>query len=142
MIKAPPRELDEAALTVAREIAAKDTRVMGAAKEALNGIDPVDVNESYRFEQGFTYELNLAGVPTSDATSSSTPLHEPLTRGPRPHLRKDPFHDHAVTPAHPAHRARPVEHPIVQTGMGWVAGPRLVSATAKAGTWASSPPPP
>jgi NAD(P)H-dependent flavin oxidoreductase YrpB (nitropropane dioxygenase family) len=26
-----------------------------------------------------------------------------------------------------------VEHPIVQTGMGWVAGPRLVAATAKAG---------
>ncbi|MEV6328147.1 nitronate monooxygenase [Streptomyces sp. NPDC051909] len=26
-----------------------------------------------------------------------------------------------------------VEHPIVQTGMGWVAGPRLVSATADAG---------
>jgi NAD(P)H-dependent flavin oxidoreductase YrpB (nitropropane dioxygenase family) len=26
-----------------------------------------------------------------------------------------------------------VEHPIVQTGMGWVAGARLVSATAKAG---------
>ncbi|MFF7952562.1 NAD(P)H-dependent flavin oxidoreductase [Streptomyces griseorubiginosus] len=26
-----------------------------------------------------------------------------------------------------------VRHPIVQTGMGWVAGPRLVSATAKAG---------
>lgn len=33
-----------------------------------------------------------------------------------------------------------VEHPIVQTGMGWVAGPRLVSATANAGAWASSPP--
>ena len=32
------------------------------AKEALNGIDPVDVNRSYRFEQGFTMELNLAGV--------------------------------------------------------------------------------
>lgn len=26
-----------------------------------------------------------------------------------------------------------VRHPIVQTGMGWVAGPRLVSATARAG---------
>lgn len=26
-----------------------------------------------------------------------------------------------------------VDHPIVQTGMGWVAGPRLVSATANAG---------
>ena len=26
-----------------------------------------------------------------------------------------------------------IEHPIVQTGMGWVAGARLVSATANAG---------
>ncbi|MFF9071325.1 NAD(P)H-dependent flavin oxidoreductase [Streptomyces sp. NPDC014735] len=26
-----------------------------------------------------------------------------------------------------------VRHPVVQTGMGWVAGPRLVSATARAG---------
>ena len=25
------------------------------------GIDPVDVKRSYRFEQGFTYELNLMG---------------------------------------------------------------------------------
>lgn len=55
-------QLDDAALEVAREIAAKDTRVIRAAKEALNGIDPVDVHSSYRFEQGFTFELNLAGV--------------------------------------------------------------------------------
>lgn len=26
-----------------------------------------------------------------------------------------------------------VRHPVVQTGMGWVAGPRLVSAAADAG---------
>ena len=26
-----------------------------------------------------------------------------------------------------------VRHPVVQTGMGWVAGPRLVTATANAG---------
>jgi enoyl-CoA hydratase len=58
----PRNALDEAALKVAGEIAAKDTRVIRAAKEALNGIDPVDVNTSYRFEQGFTMELNLAGV--------------------------------------------------------------------------------
>ena len=32
-----------------------------------------------------------------------------------------------------AHRALGVRHPIVQTGMGWVAGPRLVSAAADAG---------
>ena len=63
VLEVVPRDrLDEAALVVAREIAAKDTRVIRAAKEALNGIDPVDVNKSYRFEQGFTMELNLAGV--------------------------------------------------------------------------------
>ncbi len=58
----PRAELDAAALAVAAEIAAKDGRVIRAAKEALNGIEPVDVNHSYRFEQGFTFELNLMGV--------------------------------------------------------------------------------
>jgi enoyl-CoA hydratase len=58
----PRAELDGAAMRVAGEIASKDTRVIRAAKEAINGIDPVDVNRSYRFEQGFTMELNLAGV--------------------------------------------------------------------------------
>jgi enoyl-CoA hydratase len=52
----------EAALRVARDIAAKDTRVIRAAKEALNLIDVQRVNSSYRMEQGFTFELNLAGV--------------------------------------------------------------------------------
>ncbi len=58
----PRAELDAAALGFADEIARKDPRVIRAAKEALNGIDPIDVNRSYRFEQGFTFELNLAGV--------------------------------------------------------------------------------
>ncbi len=58
----PHADLLDSALAVAAEIAAKDTRVIRAAKEALNGIDPIDVNKSYRFEQGFTMELNLMGV--------------------------------------------------------------------------------
>ena len=58
----PRDQLDEAALRVARDIAAKDTRVIRAAKEALNLIDDQRVNASYRMEQGFTFELNLAGV--------------------------------------------------------------------------------
>ena len=63
VLEVVPRDrLDDAALKVAGEIAAKDGRVIRAAKEALNGIDPVDVNKSYRFEQGFTFELNLSGV--------------------------------------------------------------------------------
>ncbi len=58
----PLSELDAAARKLAGEIAAKDTRVIRAAKAAINGIDPQDVHRSYRFEQGFTYELNLTGV--------------------------------------------------------------------------------
>ncbi len=58
----PRADLDDAALRVATDIAAQDTRVVRAAKECLNGIDPIDVNHSYRFEQGFTMELNLMGV--------------------------------------------------------------------------------
>ncbi len=55
----PRSSLDATALEVARTIAAKDPRVIRRAKEALNGIDPQDVHRSYRFEQGFTFELNL-----------------------------------------------------------------------------------
>src|SRR5690554_4252802 len=58
----PRAELRDAAFAVARKIAAKHTRVVKAAKEAMNCIDPVDVKRSYRFEQGFTFELNLSGV--------------------------------------------------------------------------------
>jgi enoyl-CoA hydratase len=58
----PPGQLREAALEVAGQIAAKNPAVIRAAKESLNGIDPVDVRRSYRNEQGYTFELNLSGV--------------------------------------------------------------------------------
>lgn len=58
----PRSELRERALEVAESIAAKSPTVIRAAKQSLNGIDPVDVHRSYRFEQGFTFELNLSGV--------------------------------------------------------------------------------
>ncbi|HUZ84468.1 MAG TPA: enoyl-CoA hydratase family protein [Gaiellales bacterium] len=61
----PPGELRTAARAVAAEIAAKNGEIIRLAKQSLNGIDPVDVRRSYRYEQGFTYELNLTGV--SDA---------------------------------------------------------------------------
>jgi len=57
-----PGELRDAAMEVAAQIAEKSPTVIRAAKESLNGIDPIDVKRSYRFEQGFTFELNLAGV--------------------------------------------------------------------------------
>jgi enoyl-CoA hydratase len=58
----PAPQLREEALELAGQIAAKNPAVIRAAKESLNGIDPVDVRRSYRFEQGFTFELNLSGV--------------------------------------------------------------------------------
>jgi enoyl-CoA hydratase len=58
----PRDDLRAAAHEVAGEIAAKDPAVIRAAKESLNGIDPWDVRRSYRYEQGFTFELNLSGV--------------------------------------------------------------------------------
>jgi enoyl-CoA hydratase len=57
----PRDELREAALDIARTIAKKSPLVMRRAKESLNAIEPVDVKRSYRFEQGFTFELNLHG---------------------------------------------------------------------------------
>jgi enoyl-CoA hydratase len=57
----PKDQLRDTALKVAKKIADKSPVVIRAAKESLNGIDPVDVKRSYRFEQGFTFELNLAG---------------------------------------------------------------------------------
>jgi len=58
----PRDDLRDAALVVARQVAAKDPAVIRAAKESLNGIDPVDVRRSYRYEQGYTFELNLTGA--------------------------------------------------------------------------------
>jgi enoyl-CoA hydratase len=57
----PRAELLGAALEIATVIAQKSPIVMRRAKESLNMIDPVDVKRSYRFEQGFTFELNLWG---------------------------------------------------------------------------------
>src|SRR5580698_8446252 len=63
VLKVVPRdELRATAREVAVQIAAINPTVMRAAKASLNGIDPVDVKRSYRFEQGFTFELNLTGV--------------------------------------------------------------------------------
>src|SRR5260370_36417013 len=58
----PPGELRAAARAVAAKIAAKDPEIIRLAKQSLNGIEPVDMRRSYRYEQGFTFELNLIGI--------------------------------------------------------------------------------
>ncbi|RII17809.1 Carnitinyl-CoA dehydratase [Streptomyces sp. YIM 130001] len=58
----PRVQLLDTAVELAREIASKDGTLIRLAKAAINGIDPVDVRRSYRFEQGFTFEANLSGI--------------------------------------------------------------------------------
>ena len=57
---APRAELDDLALSIAGEVAAKDPRVIRAAKEALNGIEDGDLEHKYRWEQGFTAQAYLS----------------------------------------------------------------------------------
>jgi enoyl-CoA hydratase len=53
----PREKLRDAALDLARAIAAKSGKALRLAKQSLNGIETLDVKRSYRFEQGFTLEL-------------------------------------------------------------------------------------
>jgi enoyl-CoA hydratase len=50
-------ELMSKAREIAQSIASKSPKAIRLAKESLNGIEPLDVKKSYRFEQGFTLEL-------------------------------------------------------------------------------------
>lgn len=57
----PLDELLDTAHEIAGVIASKQPTVMRAAKRSLNGIED-DPSRRYRFEQGFTFELNLHGL--------------------------------------------------------------------------------
>jgi enoyl-CoA hydratase len=55
----PAAQLVEEARAFAAIIAGKSRRALVLAKEALNGLEPRDVDHGYRFEQGFTLEMYL-----------------------------------------------------------------------------------
>ncbi|MCJ1886666.1 enoyl-CoA hydratase family protein [Pseudomonas sp. LA21] len=52
----PRDKLRDAALEVARKIAAKSPAMIALAKEALTGIEDGNLEDKYRWEQGFTLE--------------------------------------------------------------------------------------
>jgi enoyl-CoA hydratase len=56
----PRAELLQAAREFCAVIASKSRRALVLAKESLNGIEPRDVDLSYRFEQGFTLEMYMS----------------------------------------------------------------------------------
>ena len=58
--KVVPREkLVEEARAFAGVIASKSRDSLRIAKQALNGIEPMDVDKAYRWEQGFTFEMYM-----------------------------------------------------------------------------------
>lgn len=52
----PREKLRDAALDIARKIAAKSPAMIALAKEALTGIEDGNLEDKYRWEQGFTLE--------------------------------------------------------------------------------------
>ena len=55
----PRDQLEAEARAFAAVIAGKSRRALVLAKEALNGLEPRDVDHGYRFEQGFTLEMYM-----------------------------------------------------------------------------------
>lgn len=55
----PKENLVEEAKVYATTIAEKSRDAIRIAKQALNGIEPFDVDASYRWEQGFTFEMYM-----------------------------------------------------------------------------------
>ncbi|WP_332818176.1 enoyl-CoA hydratase family protein [Sphingopyxis sp.] len=55
----PRAALVEEARAFAAIIAGKSRKALVLAKEALNGLEPRDVDHGYRFEQGFTLEMYM-----------------------------------------------------------------------------------
>ena len=53
-------ELRETALTLARKISAKSTAMIKLAKESLNGIEDGNLEDKYRWEQGFTLQAYMS----------------------------------------------------------------------------------
>ena len=56
---APRADHLDAARAFAGRIAAKSREALRLAKQALNGIEPLDLEKAYRWEQGFTFEMYL-----------------------------------------------------------------------------------
>jgi enoyl-CoA hydratase len=56
----PFAQLRECALEIARKIAAKSPAMIRLAKESLNGVEDGDLEDKYRWEQGFTLQAYMS----------------------------------------------------------------------------------
>jgi len=68
----PREQLREAALELAQRIAAKSGAMLTLAKEALNGVEDGNLEDKYRWEQGFTLQAYM----TNDSTEARSAFVE------------------------------------------------------------------
>lgn len=55
----PREDLRETAIALASKVAAKSPTMIALAKESLNGVEAIDLERAYRWEQGFTAQAYL-----------------------------------------------------------------------------------
>ena len=55
----PRADLVDEAMAYAKTLAEKSRDALRISKQALNGIEPFDVDAAYRWEQGFTFEMYM-----------------------------------------------------------------------------------
>lgn len=60
----PREQLRDAALELAQRIAEKSGTMLALAKEALNGVEDGDLEDKYRWEQGFTLQAYMSNDST------------------------------------------------------------------------------
>ncbi|HYD62901.1 MAG TPA: enoyl-CoA hydratase family protein [Noviherbaspirillum sp.] len=60
----PPAELRDAAMQTARQIASKSLAMLCLAKESLNGVEDGNLEDKYRWEQGFTLQAYMSADST------------------------------------------------------------------------------
>ena len=68
------------AMELAEKIASKSSRALRLAKQALNGIEPIDIKKSYRFEQGFTFEM-YTSPDSQESRDAFVEKREPVFKG-------------------------------------------------------------
>ena len=110
-----------------RRVRLQRTRPQMRALSLHPGVEAEQVAENTSFEVHGLDDADTTRLPTEDEQKLIREVIDPKA------LRDKESHGMTATSRTPLTELVGIEHPVVQTGMGWVAGARLVAATSNAG---------